>query len=100
MHTTRCAFPGRGVSCARHVHAVARAEIGENERHAHCSVGRRLRRPSFSQGEPIMIRSPLLPVVFALAVPLSAMSCDGDPVSTTEFPLCDPHTTRLVGTID
>jgi hypothetical protein len=48
-----------------------------------------------------MIRSHVLPVVFALAVPLSAISCDGsEPTTQKDFPLCEAHTTRLVGTID
>jgi len=47
-----------------------------------------------------MIPSRLLPVFFALAVPLSAMSCDSDPTTEAQFPICEAHTVRLVGTID
>ena len=53
-----------------------------------------------------MIPSRLLPVVLALAIPLSTMSCDSsssdpDPFTETNFPLqCAAQTVRLVGTID
>jgi len=54
-----------------------------------------------------MIPSRLLPVVFAIAVPLSVVACASDPASEADepfaqadFPLCDPHSTRVVGTVD
>ena len=53
-----------------------------------------------------MIPSRLLPVVLALSIPLSTMSCDSsssdpDPFTETNFPLqCAAQTVRLVGTID
>jgi len=45
----------------------------------------------------------LLPVLLAVALPLSAISCDSDPTNPfTEatFPLCAPQSVRMVGTID
>ncbi|HEY5447203.1 MAG TPA: hypothetical protein VIQ54_00590 [Polyangia bacterium] len=53
-----------------------------------------------------MIPSRLLPVVVALAIPLSTVSCDSsssdpDPFTQETFPLqCQPQSVRLVGTID
>jgi len=55
-----------------------------------------------------MIPSRLLPMLFAVVVPLSAMSCDSntdpketdDPFTQADFPLCDAHTTHVVGTVD
>ena len=53
-----------------------------------------------------MIPSRLLPVVLALAIPLSTVSCDSsssdpDPFTQETFPLqCEPQSVRLVGTID
>jgi hypothetical protein len=52
-----------------------------------------------------MTASKLLPALLALAVPMSAMSCDGDAdpnaFTQADFPLCDQRLTmRLVGTVD
>lgn len=49
-----------------------------------------------------MPRQKMLAALFALAVPVLAMSCDSgsDPFTEADFPLCAPHTLRLVGSID
>ena len=49
-----------------------------------------------------MPRQKMLAALFALAVPVLAMSCDAepDPYTQADFPLCAPHTLRLVGSLD
>jgi len=50
-----------------------------------------------------MTPSRLLPVLFAVALPLSAISCDSDPTNPfteSTFPLCAAQTVHMVGTID
>jgi hypothetical protein len=50
-----------------------------------------------------MTPSRLLPVLFAVALPLSAISCDSDPTNPfteSTFPLCASQTVHMVGTID
>jgi len=44
----------------------------------------------------------ILPALFALAVPVLAMSCDGDPDPFVEtgFPLCAPGSMHIVGSLD
>jgi len=49
-----------------------------------------------------MPRQKMLAALFALAVPVLAMSCDTDPEPFTQadFPLCAPQSMRVVGSID
>lgn len=49
-----------------------------------------------------MTASKLLTAMLALALPLSAMSCDdeSDVFTQADFPLCEPDSMRLVGSID
>jgi hypothetical protein len=50
-----------------------------------------------------MLRRKLLSTLFAVTVPMFAMSCDDgtpDPITQQDFPLCAQNTMRVVGTID
>jgi hypothetical protein len=49
-----------------------------------------------------MPRRKILPALFALAVPVLAMSCDAEPdsVTATDFPLCAPGSMHIVGSLD
>src|SRR5688572_22683763 len=52
--------------------------------------------------ETPMPRQKMLAALFALAVPVIAVSCDADsdPFTQADFPLCAPQSMRVVGSID
>jgi hypothetical protein len=49
-----------------------------------------------------MLRRKMLSALFALAMPVLAMSCDGDPdpFTAADFPLCAPQSMHIVGSLD
>ena len=49
-----------------------------------------------------MPRRKMLSALFAVAMPVLAMSCDGapDPVTASDFPLCAPGSMHIVGSLD